>query len=118
MNFAIQKGLDASRSIVIYFRHNDMKDLKTKLIKQAKEEKKSNKVIRKFLITEAIYLNTGEMAPLNELVALRKKYQLRYFLDESVSFGVLGATGKGLVEHLNVDVGEFVVFFSISTTNN
>lgn len=115
MNFAIQKGLDASRSTVIYFKHNDMEDLEQKLIEQAMQEKKKNKVIRKFLITEAIYINTGEMAPLNELVALRKKYQLRYFLDESVSFGVLGQTGKGLVEHLNVDVsGRNSVFYSFS----
>lgn len=115
MNFAIQKGLDASRSTVIYFKHNDMEDLEQKLIEQAMQEKKKNKVIRKFLITEAIYINTGEMAPLNELVALRKKYQLRYFLDESVSFGVLGQTGKGLVEHLNVDVsGRNSVFHSFS----
>lgn len=113
MNFAIQKGLDASRSTVIYFKHNDMEDLEQKLIEQAMQEKKKNKVIRKFLITEAIYINTGEMAPLNELVGLRKKYQLRYFLDESVSFGVLGQTGKGLVEHLNVDVsGRNSVFHS------
>lgn len=111
MNFAIQKGLDASRSTVIYFKHNDMEDLEQKLIEQAMQEKKKNKVIRKFLITEAIYINTGEMAPLNELVALRKKYQLRYFLDESVSFGVLGQTGKGLVEHLNVDVSGRNSFF-------
>lgn len=115
MNFAIQKGLDASRSTVIYFKHNDMEDLEQKLIEQAMQEKKKNKVIRKFLITEAIYINTGEMAPLNELVALRKKYQLRYFLDESVSFGVLGQTGKGLVEHLNVDVsGRNSFFYSFS----
>lgn len=111
MNFAIQKGLDASRSTVIYFKHNDMEDLEQKLIEQAMQEKKKNKVIRKFLITEAIYINTGEMAPLNELVGLRKKYQLRYFLDESVSFGVLGQTGKGLVEHLNVDVSGRNSFF-------
>lgn len=115
MNFAIQKGLDASRSTVIYFKHNDMEDLEQKLIEQAMQEKKKNKVIRKFLITEAIYINTGEMAPLNELVGLRKKYQLRYFLDESVSFGVLGQTGKGLVEHLNVDVsGRNSFFYSFS----
>lgn len=49
-------------------------------------------------------MNTGEMCPLTELVALREKYKLRFFLDESLSFGVLGKNGRGLTEHLNVDV--------------
>lgn len=59
---------------------------------------------RKFLIAEAIYMNTGEMCPLPELVKLRQKYKLRMILDESITFGVLGATGRGLTEHLDVDV--------------
>lgn len=49
-------------------------------------------------------MNTGEMCPLNEAVELRKKYKLRLFLDESISFGVLGKHGRGLTEFLNVDV--------------
>lgn len=55
------------------------------------------------MVAEAIYMNTGEMCPLNEAVELRKKYKLRLFLDESISFGVLG-NGRGLTEFLNVDV--------------
>lgn len=49
-------------------------------------------------------MNTGELCPLPELVALRAKYKLRFFLDESLTFGVLGKNGRGLTEHLNVDV--------------
>lgn len=107
VNFAIQKGLDASRSNVVYYKHNDMADLEQKLIATTMEEKRNPKKMsktRKFLIAEAICMNTGEMCPLDELVKLRSKYKLRFFLDESVSFGVLGERGTGLVEHLNVDV--------------
>lgn len=106
--FAIQKGLDASRSKVVYFKHNDMKDLEEKLDEQAKLDRKNPKKAaktRKFLVAEGIYMNTGEMCPLKELVALRAKYKLRLFLDETVSFGVLGY-GKGLIEHLGVDKTE------------
>lgn len=109
VNFAIQKGLDASRSTVIYFKHNDVQDLEEKLIEQQMKDKKNPKKAantRKFLITEAIYLNTGEMCPLAKMVELRKTYKLRYFLDESLCFGVLGTKGKGLVEHLNIDKNE------------
>ncbi|XP_059608632.1 serine palmitoyltransferase 1 [Phlebotomus argentipes] len=108
-NFAIQKGLDASRCTVVYFRHNDMKDLEEKLLEQSAKDvenpKKAAKT-RKFLIAEGIYMNTGEMCPLAELVEMRKKYRLRFFLDESITFGTMGATGRGLTEHLGVDKDE------------
>ena len=40
MNFAIQKGLDASRSKIKWFRHNDVEHLKQLLEQQAIEDKK------------------------------------------------------------------------------
>jgi len=35
---------------------------------------------------------------------LKHQYKVRIFMDESVSFGTLGATGHGVTEHLNVPV--------------
>lgn len=107
VSFPIQKGIDASRSKTIFFKHNDMADLERHLqIQEAFDKKNPKKAAktRKFLIAEAIYMNTGEICPLNELVELRKKYKLRLILDESVSFGTIGKNGRGLTEFLNVDV--------------
>lgn len=106
VNFSIQKGLDASRSRIVFFKHNDMADLERLLEDQAKEDRRNPKraaKTRRFLVAEAIYMNTGEICPLPALVELRKRYKLRMFLDESVSFGVLGKRGRGLIEHFNVD---------------
>lgn len=86
-----------------------MNDLERCLKEQDKIDQKNLKRanrIRRFLIVESIYMNTGEMCPLNRLVELRKQYKLRLFLDESLSFGVLGVNGRGLTEHLNVDVSK------------
>ncbi|XP_058055288.1 serine palmitoyltransferase 1 [Anopheles bellator] len=109
VNFAIQKGLDASRSKIFFYKHNDMEDLERLLQQQTAQDRlkpaKARKT-RRFLVAEAIYMNTGEMCPLPRLVELRSRYKLRLFLDESVSFGVLGASGRGLVEHYNVDKTE------------
>lgn len=70
---------------------------------------------RRFIVAEAIYMNTGDICPLNELVELRKKYKLRLILDESISFGTLGEHGRGLSEYLNVDVNsfKFIDFFIV-----
>lgn len=107
VNFSIQKGMDASRSKVFYFKHNDVKDLERLLEVQDKIDRKNPKKalkIRRFIIVEAIYMNTGEMCPLPEIVELRKRYKLRLILDESVSFGSIGSHGRGITEHLNVNV--------------
>lgn len=105
VNFSIQKGLDASRSNVCYFKHNDISHLESLLEEQRCLDQKNPKKaarIRRFLIVEGIYLNTGVICNLPELVRLRREYKLRLLLDESVSFGTLGATGKGVVEYYNI----------------
>lgn len=107
VNFAIQKGIDASRSKVFFFKHNDVNDLERLLkVQDAIDRKNPAKAakIRRFIICEAIYLNTGEMCPLQEIIELRKSYKLRLILDESVSFGSIGKHGRGITEHLDVNV--------------
>lgn len=116
VNFSIQKGIDASRSKTFYFKHNDAKDLERLLKEQDAIDRKNPKKaakIRRFIIVEAIYMNTGEMCPLTEIIELRRRYKLRLILDESVSFGSLGENGRGITEHLNVKVSP--QFYGIST---
>ena len=107
--FSIQMGLLASRSRVHYFKHNDMEDLE-RLLKQQQEEDKKNpkkaKVTRRFLVCEGLYINYGDICPLPELIALKEKYKVRIFMDESVSFGVLGEKGKGVTEYYNIPIEE------------
>ncbi|KAI0225490.1 Serine palmitoyltransferase 1 [Lamellibrachia satsuma] len=103
--FAIQKGIQASRSKVISFKHNDTADLERLLMDHAQEEKKNPKkakVTRKFLIVEGLYINYGDICPLPQLMELKWKYKLRLFMDESISFGTLGKTGRGVTEHFSV----------------
>nr|XP_024217132.1 serine palmitoyltransferase 1 [Halyomorpha halys] len=61
---------------------------------------------RRFLVIEGIYMKTGKLCNLPELVLLSKKYKLRMFIDESISFGTLGKNGKGVTEHFNIPVTE------------
>ncbi|XP_076811924.1 serine palmitoyltransferase 1-like [Clavelina lepadiformis] len=107
--FAIQKGLQASRSKIVYFKHNDMNDLEDKLIEQEKIDKKNPKkaaVIRKFMVVEGIYMNTGQICDLPKLVEFKFKYKVRLFVEESLSFGVLGDHGRGVTEHFNIPVSK------------
>ncbi|XP_029195796.2 serine palmitoyltransferase 1-like [Acropora millepora] len=120
VSFAIQKGLVASRSRVMWFEHNDMEDLERLLLEQKEKDEKNPKkasVTRRFLIVEGIYVNYGDIAPLPKLMELKYRYKVRIFIDESASFGVLGHTGRGLTEHFNVPIKE-VDLVSVSMENS
>ncbi|XP_033737233.1 serine palmitoyltransferase 1-like isoform X2 [Pecten maximus] len=107
--FAIQKGLVASRSAIKWFKHNDMEDLERLLKIQQEEDRripKKAKVTRRFLVVEGLYINYADICPLPQLVALKWKYKLRLFMEESLSFGVLGANGKGVTEHFGISRDE------------
>lgn len=57
---------------------------------------------RRFIVTEALFQNYGDIAPLDKIMELKHKYKYRVILDESNSFGLLGKTGRGLTEVYNV----------------
>lgn len=100
----IQNALQLSRSTVYYYEHNNMESLETILSELVEAEKKENlpAISRKFIVTEAIFQNTGDIAPLPELVELKNKYKFRLFVDETLSLGVLGETGRGLTEYFGL----------------
>ncbi|KAK6919870.1 Aminotransferase, class I/classII, partial [Dillenia turbinata] len=103
VHWGIQNGLYLSRSTVVYFKHNDMESLQSTLEKVTQANKRAKKV-RRYIVVEAVYQNSGQIAPLDEIIRLKEKYRFRVLLDESNSFGVFGSSGRGLTEHFRVPV--------------
>jgi 7-keto-8-aminopelargonate synthetase-like enzyme len=79
------------------FRHLDSHDLACQL-KQCLGPKQ-----RPLIVTDGLFSTIGEIAPLDELVQISSAYDGRVLVDESHSFGVLGPTGRGAVEHHNLE---------------
>ncbi|MBC9185698.1 pyridoxal phosphate-dependent aminotransferase family protein, partial [Escherichia coli] len=50
------------------------------------------------IIVEGIYSMLGDVAPLAEIVDIKRRLGGYLIVDEAHSFGVLGATGRGLAE--------------------
>ena len=101
-NYAIQKGLQISRSTIRWYEHNDMEDLERVLQRVAKEQARKP-LSRRFIVTEGLFETTGDMCNLPKIMELKDKYKYRLILDESYSFLTLGRTGRGVTEHQNVD---------------
>ncbi|KAG8368638.1 hypothetical protein BUALT_Bualt15G0066400 [Buddleja alternifolia] len=103
VHWGIQNGLHLSRSTIIYFKHNDMKSLQS-ILENATHDNKRAKKLRRYIVVESVYQNSGQIAPLDEIIRLKEKYRFRVILDESNSIGVLGSTGRGLTEHCKVPI--------------
>lgn len=102
VNYPIRKGLQISRSTVRWYEHNDMEDLERVLAKVVKEGQ-GKPLTRRFIVTEGLFENAGDVVNLPNLIELKFKYKFRIILDETWSYGILGRTGKGVTEHQNVD---------------
>ncbi|EGG20760.1 serine C-palmitoyltransferase subunit [Cavenderia fasciculata] len=114
LSHPVQVGITLSRSRVHYFKHNDVSDLARILeqIAQKEEEDLKNgkgKLVRKFVVLEGIYFNSGDIAPLPQVMALKERYKFRVMLEESHSIGVIGRTGRGICEHYGIDVNDIEV---------
>jgi serine palmitoyltransferase len=57
----------------------------------------------------------GEMCPLTEIVAVKKKYKCYLYVDEAHSIGALGANGRGICEYKNVDPADIDVLMGTFT---
>jgi 7-keto-8-aminopelargonate synthetase-like enzyme len=84
------------------FRHLDLDDL-TRQIEQFLGPKQ-----RPLIVTDGLFSTVGEIAPLDELLRIASAYDGRLLVDESHSFGVLGPTGRGAVEHHTLESGRLL----------
>jgi len=103
VNYAIRKGLEASRSTIKWFDHADVEDLEKVMKAVAKDQAKTKRLTRRFIVTEGLFETLGDSSDLPRLIELKERYKFRLILDETWSFGVLGRTGRGLTEAQNVD---------------
>ena len=82
------------------YKHNDIVSCEQKLKVATKVAEEQGGGI--LLITEGVYGMTGALGILDQIVALKKKYNFRFMIDDAHGFGVMGPNGRGTSEHFNV----------------
>lgn len=78
------------------FRHNTPSHLEA-LVKEGDPAK------GKMIVVDGVFSMEGDVAPLKEIVELKKKYNTRLFVDEAHGIGVFGENGRGTGEHFGVE---------------
>ena len=92
---SIVDGRRLSFATQLKYKHNDMEALE-------KELKKCNPESVKLIIVDGVFSMEGDLAPLKEIVELKKKYNASIMVDEAHGTGVFGRQGRGGCDHFGV----------------
>ena len=88
------QGIRHSGARKMIYRHNDLEDLERKLQSVPLDTPK-------IIAFESVYSMSGTVGPIEQTVALAKKYGALTFLDEVHAVGMYGPHGGGVAEHLD-----------------
>ena len=94
---SIYSGVQLSGADIIRFRHNDPEDLAKRM------RRLGDRASSTLIIAEGIYSMLGDVAPLQEIAAVKREYGGYLMIDEAHSMGVLGETGRGAAQAAGVE---------------
>lgn len=109
---SIIDGCRLSKAEVIRFAHANPVDLEEKLKSVPAEAKK-------LVITDGVFSMDGDIAPLDKLYEVTSKYDAMLMVDDAHGEGVLGESGRGIVDHfglhgkVDIEVGTMSKAFGV-----
>jgi 8-amino-7-oxononanoate synthase len=80
------------------YRHKDLSALETALAASRHEQK--------IVITDGVFSMDGDIAPIGEIAALARRHRAMVMVDDAHGIGVLGANGRGSLEHFGLSGDE------------
>ncbi|WP_425412981.1 aminotransferase class I/II-fold pyridoxal phosphate-dependent enzyme [Micromonospora nigra] len=92
---SILDGYRLSGANVVTYAHNDLADLERAL--------RRTEGAGRLVVTDAVFSMDGDVADLPGIVELCERHDAMLMVDEAHSLGVLGATGRGIIEHFGLD---------------
>ncbi len=93
-------GARLSGATIRVFPHNHLRRCETLLESCRRKGGDRGKIL---LMTESIFSMDGDLAPLDELAQLKKKYEAWLMVDEAHATGILGENGRGGAEYFGVE---------------
>jgi len=93
---SIQDGMQMSKATSRFFKHNDVKHLRSIL------EKERTSYNGALVITEGVFSMDGDLALLDEIYKVAREFNCRVMVDQAHCFGVIGPNGLGIVDKYNL----------------
>lgn len=90
------QGIKAAGCKIRPFLHNDLEHLEGIL-------QRSTKYRQVFVVTESVFSTEGSIAPFKEIVQLCENYHAMPVIDDSHGIGVLGKSGRGILEEQGIE---------------
>ncbi len=94
---SLYQAIALSSPDLVRYRHCDMRHL-TFLLERYIDDKRP-----KFIVSETLFGMDGDIAPIDDLVRLSKKFHAFLYLDEAHSTGILGENGYGLSTSVDLE---------------
>ena len=98
----------------VRFAHNNMHQLEQLL------RDNSDQYINRYVTVEGVYSMDGDIAPLDQVIGLCRKYDAYCLLDDAHGTGVLGPNGEGTAAHFGLEgevdliIGTFSKTFAVT----
>ncbi|RTR27072.1 glycine C-acetyltransferase [Deinococcus radiophilus] len=99
---SIIDGLRLTKATKKIYKHADMDDLE-----RALRENDTDGL--KLVVTDGVFSMDGDIAPLDRIVAVARRYGAVTYVDDAHGSGVLGEAGRGTVHHFGFDQEDDVI---------
>jgi glycine C-acetyltransferase len=110
---SIIDGCRLSGAKIIPYEHCDVASLESVIKENLSQHR------RAIIITDGVFSMDGDVAPLDRIYEVAKKYELLLMVDDAHGEGVLGKGGRGIVDHfglhgkVDVEVGTLSKAFGV-----
>jgi glycine C-acetyltransferase len=94
---SIIDGCRLSKARVVRYAHNDVADLRKKI------EENKDSARRMLVVTDGVFSMDGDIAPLPDIVDVADEYGAIVMVDDAHGEGVLGDSGRGIVNHFKLE---------------
>lgn len=95
---AVRLATKQNQANIKVYGHQDMSQLESLLADDANPFK--------LIVTDAVFSMDGDIAQIDQLLALAEKYDALVMIDDAHGFGLLGKNGQGVLELFNIQADE------------
>ena len=105
-HLSIREGIRMSGVEKAHYRHCDMNHLESQL--------KNSDATTKIIVTDGVFSQDGDIAPLPEMLDLADRYDAMVYVDDAHGTGLLGPTGGGTTEYFGLESPRLICMGTLS----